>query len=254
MKKIIGNKYVLFGLGILFFFILWEIISLIVANPIKIFPDPISTLKEVGVLFSTSYLYKCVGATFQRMIIGFEISFILALIIGSISGNHPKIQLFLKPLMTVLKSVPTAAIVFIFLALLGVQNAPILMVILVSFTILYDAVVGGFNNIDPIINEALEVDGITRLRKTFSIKIPLSTPYILVGISTSFALSFKLSIMSEIIAGGDGYGLGSAIKAARVDDPSNIVPIFAYSFIAIAFVLLIDIIALVAKSKIKKEK
>lgn len=253
MKRFFTNRYTLYGLGIIFVIVIWTITSLIIANPVKIFPDPIRTIQQVGISLSSSYVYKCLGMTFLRMIIGFAIAFILALIIGTIAGDNQKLQDFLKPLIVTLKSIPTAAVVFIILVLIGVNGTPIIMVSLISFPILYESIIGGFNNIDETIQDSLKVDGSKGLKRIINVKLPLSISYILVGIASSFALSFKISIMSEIIAGGDGYGLGNAIKAARVDDPSNMVPIFAYSFIAVFVILLIDLICFIIKSKYKKE-
>ena len=73
--------------------------------------------------------------------------------------------------------------------------------------------------------------------------MPLSLPYLLVGIESSFALSFKTCIMAEIIAGDTNYGLGSMITAFRSIVPANLTPIFSITLIAIVIVLLINLIS-----------
>ncbi len=215
-----------------------------------VFPDPISTFKETGRLLSSAYIWKCIGWTLLRTLIGFVISFVAAIIIGTIAGNYSKFATFLKPLMVVLKSIPTAALVFLFLVMSGSKWAPVYIVIILSFPILYESVVGGISNISEDIINALKLESHSTLYGIVRVKVPLATPYILVGLSSSFALSIKTEIMAEIITGSTDKGLGCAIQAYRNSDPSNLTPIFAISLIAIVIVLLIDLLEFVVKKKV----
>ena len=253
MKKFITNKYVLTILGCLAFLLIWLIISLSVDDRVLIFPDPLSTFKEAGNILSHTYVYKCIGWTMLRMLIGFSISFVLATIFGIVAGYYPSFKTFLNPIIVVFKSIPTAALVFLFLVVSGARFAPIYIVILISFPILYEAIAAGIGNVDPTLLEAAKVDGGNFFKTIFSIRVPLALPYILVGITSSFALSFKIEIMAEIITGDTRNGLGSAISAAQKNDPSNMVPIFAYSLIAIIFILIVTIIEDLVSKFFKKK-
>ena len=91
------------------------------------------------------------------------------------------------------------------------------------------------------------------INNSLTVKVPLAIPYILVGIASSFALSFKIEIMAEIITGDTKNGLGSAILAAQKNDPTNLIPIFAYSLIAVIIVLIVTAIADIIKKSFKKK-
>lgn len=250
MKKFISNKYTLYGFGIIGFLIIWWIVSLIINETVLVFPDPIKTFEYAGSLFKSSYIYKCIGTTFLRMIIGFVIALVLALFLGIIAGEYPSFEKAFKPTITVLKSIPTATVVFLFLVLMGARNAPVLIVTLISFPILYESVVAGFQSItEPVLNSLL-LERKSKFIKIIKVKLPLSLPHILLGITSSFALSFKIEIMAEIITGDTRVGLGSAILAAQRNDPSNMVPIFAYSLFAIVFMLIFSFIELLLKKKL----
>ena len=252
MKKFITNKYVLTILGCLLFLAIWIIISLAVHDTKMIFPDPLSTFKEAGNILSNSYVYKCIGWTMLRMIIGFSISFALALIFGSLAGHFSSLRTLFKPIIVVLKSIPTAALVFLFLIVSGARYAPIYIVILISFPILYESISAGIANVPKEIIDASKVDGGKGFKTILRVRLPLALPYVLVGLASSFALSFKIEIMAEIITGDTRNGLGAAINMAQKNDPSNMVPIFAYSLIAIVFILLVTIIEDVAAKFVKK--
>ena len=81
--------------------------------------------------------------------------------------------------------------------------------------------------------EASKVDGANYFKSTLFIKLPLAVPFIVVGMISSFALSFKIEIMAEVITGYTRNGLGSVIHFTQVDDPSNMAGIFAYALLAI---------------------
>ena len=96
MKKFITNKHVITILGFVLFLTIWEIISLIVDQNGMIFPGVFATFKEMFVILSKGYVYKCLGYSFYRMMIGFLIAFAVAFVIGivaSISSTFKKIFL-----------------------------------------------------------------------------------------------------------------------------------------------------------------
>lgn len=256
MKKIISiftNHTAIYIYGIFFVFVLWYLISLSQGYGNLIFPNPFETIKEAGVLLSASYIYQCIGWTLLRTLIGFAIALLMALILGLLAGSFKKMRTFLKPLVIVLKSAPTAAFVFLFLILSGSRYAPIYIVIILAFPILYDSVVGGLTSISKEINDSLKIDSRSFWKNFLIVRFPLSMRYILVGLASSFALSFKTCVMAEIIAGDTNYGLGSAITSYRNVDPTNLTPIFAITLIAIIIILLVDLISYLVKSKIEIE-
>ena len=253
MKKFISNKFVLFFLGVLFVIAIWFICSLLFDKNGAIFPSPILTFSKFINLLGEKYTYQCLGYTFLRMLAGFGLSFVVALIFGILAGNHPNFYQFLKPLMTVIKSIPTVALVFLFIVLVVPKNAPIFVVFVICFPILYEGVAGGIKNVDKDMIEASKVDGANYFKSTLFIKLPLAIPYIIVGVVSSFALSFKIEIMAEVITGYTKNGLGSVIHYTQVEDPSNMAGIFAYALFAVIIMLLVSLLEEVIKQILKKK-
>ena len=87
MKKFITKIKFEYILGIVLFLTIWFLISFIVDEKTMIFPDPISTFKETFRILKTNYVYKCLSESLIRLIIGFGISFILALVFGIIAKD-----------------------------------------------------------------------------------------------------------------------------------------------------------------------
>lgn len=240
MKRFIDNKKIIYCLGIVLTLMLWQLLSFTIGKKTMIFPGPFSTFREMIVLLGKAYTYKCIFQSLIRMLIGFLIAFILALIIGTIAGEIEIVEDLLKPTLTTLKTIPTASVVFLFIILSGARIAPVYIVILIAFPILYEGVVGGIKNVDKYVIDASKVCGANMWKRIFYISLPLAKPYIVVSILSSLALSFKIEIMSEVITGSTYPGLGSAISTCRKIEPANMVPIFAYSLIAIIISLIID--------------
>lgn len=247
--KSISNKKVFNILGILLFIFIWELLSLYVGKNTSIFPSPIITFEKTIEILQDAYIYKCLGQTMLRMFLGFACAFVLALIFGVVAGNNERIEELFKPTMTVLKSVPTASLVYLFLVLVGSRITPLFIVVLISFPILYESVVGGIKATPDVLLEACDLDGANTVKKIFYIRLPLAIPYIIVGIVSTFSLSLKIEIMAEVITGYTRLGLGSAILAAQRSDPTDLTIVFAYSLIAIIIMLVFDYVLNIIKKK-----
>ncbi len=253
MRGSISNRQKILwkGAGILLFLVFWQILAMRIGDRRFLLPGPSETIRRVFEMARGAYLYRCIWGTLRRMLTGFLISWILGLLLGCIAGNSERFRLLLEPGITCLKAVPTASLVYLFIVLSGARNAPIYVVILISFPIIYESVCGGIAGVSPEILKALQLDGGDELSHTLRVKLPLALPYIAVGFASSFALSFKIEIMAEVITGYSKLGLGSAILASQRSDPTDMTDVFAYSLSAVLLVLLIDGLARILERKLR---
>lgn len=249
MKKFILNKKFVYLLGIILFFILWGLISLLIKNNTIIFPSPIDTFIELKNVLSSSFTYKCIFTSIWRMLLGFVVSFILAFILATIASYKTFLEDLFKPTIVALKSAPTIVFIFLFLVLVGAKYSSIFVVGVICFPILYESILGGYKNINKDLENIMRLNSKSPIRNLFTIRIPLAFPYILVGILSSFALSIKIEVMAEIISGDTTPGLGALISLSQKQDPSNMAKIFAYGLIIIIFMILITFLETLIKRK-----
>ena len=241
-KSISSKKRIAYLTGIILLVTLWQAFSLLIGEKVMVLPGPKETLEYAIYLLGKSYTYRCIGFTMGKMLTGFLISFVIALVLGMIAGNSEFIEEMFKPILITLRAIPTASLIYLFIVLSGFRNAPMLLVIMISFPIIYEGIKDGIRNVPQGITNAAKVDGSSLFTENIRIRLPLSVPYIIVALATSFSLSFKIEIMAEVITGATNAGLGSAIAGARSADPTNMVPIFGYSLIAVVMMLVIDLI------------
>ena len=254
MKKLFINKYFLTFAGIILFFLLWYLIYLGVGQNRAVFPGPIETIEEAFSYLGSQYLYKSIWGSLSRMLIAFGMASGAGILLGVLVGNITPMKHVFNPTITALKAIPTAALVYLFLILSNLKDAPIYVVMVIVFPLVYEATVAGYSNVDTQLVMASRVDGARSLMCNLKIKFPLSLPYIGVGVLASFSLSFKVEIMAEVITGSTGYGLGTVIRATQGADPTDMVTIFGYSLIAVILVLLISISVDLIKDRLKKSK
>lgn len=248
--KILRNKYLIFFLGFLFIIGLWFLVSALVGLSPAIFPSPVETFKVMFELLGTKTTYKYLGFSILRLIIGFGSSLILAFLLGMLVNHNETLYKFFTPLMTFLKAAPTATFVFLFLVIVGGREAPIFVVILMTFPILYESVVSGVKSTDQNVLEAAKVDGSSKFKTLFLIQLPLGIPYITLGIVSTFGMAFKVEIMAEVIAGITKGGIGTMISTSRLLNASDLTPMFAYSLMAIILVMIVSLATSIIKNKV----
>ncbi|HPM07537.1 MAG TPA: ABC transporter permease subunit [Bacilli bacterium] len=238
-------------LGIGFVFLLWWLTSLIVkATVLPTFPGPEDAIPLFFTLFGEATTWLAVGGTLLRLAISFAIAFLLGSLMGIIAGVNKGFAHFMRPLVITLRTLPTAAVILILIVLLRPLFAPIIIVFLIIFPISYESMATGIKNVNREVREAAKIDGATRLQSIIRIKIPLSLPYVLLGIVSSLGLGMKISIMSEIIAGSNRIsGLGRLIHLAYIE--ADMTRIVAISIFAIILIGLIDLGMYFAKKKLK---
>jgi len=237
-------------LGILFVLGLWWFLSWITHT--ALIPTPWAAFANLGVMLTTREVYQDLWGSLQRLLLGFAFSFLLGSLLGILSGIYKKLQYFLKPLMVTLRTLPTAAVMLIFLALFRFANAPYYIVFLVIFPIAYESMVTGINHIDSGVRDSLRIEGERKVRSIFAVRVPLTAPYVLLGIFQSLGLGMKVEIMSEILA-GDGRmdGLGIGIKLAY--DTPDYLTMYGYAILAVVLIGLIELsLSLAKKYLIKK--
>lgn len=235
--------------GILFVFLLWWVLAICLNT--TLFPDPFKTFGVLGNLIIKPNTWSAIGGTLYRLIVSFLLSFAAALIVGIFAGLFPVMKNFLKPLIIVLRTIPTAALIFVLIVLLKPKMSLFIIDFLLMFPILYEAVCAGTENIDTSVIDALRLE--TKKSSPIAITkviVPMAWPYVILGIVQALGLGMKVSIMSEVLCGDDKIpGLGRMIYAAYIE--TNMSSIFALTLIAIILSGILDLSLHYLKKKYK---
>lgn len=235
--------------GVGFIFLLWIIISL--SANISLFPGPGAVFTRFGELFITSKLYEAIGGSLLRLLIAMGICLGSSLLLGLIGGLSSIFYRFFNPLIIVLRTLPTAAFIYILIVLLKPRYSLFIITSLVIFPIMYEAVASGIRNIDKGIMDSIRLEArIIHPRCLVNIIFPCARENIILGVIQSLGLGMKISIMSEVLVGTDTVkGLGRMIYHAYID--LDMPTVFAVSIYAIIIIGLLDIILHFLKKRLR---
>jgi NitT/TauT family transport system permease protein len=236
-------------LGIALVIFLWWILALIINK--TLFPGPIKTFNTLGTLIIKESTWAAIGGTLFRLVTAFVLSFVAALIFGILGGISEVFRTIFNPIIVVLRTIPTAAVIFVLIILIKPTYGLLVIDFLLMFPILYEAVVSGVKNVDKTLIDAVKLDAGANTRNgLFKVVIPMAWPYIILGIVQSLGLGMKVSIMSEVLCGDDRIpGLGRMINQAYQE--TNVPVIFAITVISILLIAILDLSLNFLKRKYK---
>lgn len=225
--------------SLLFFFvviILWEITSVIVGKDI-ILPSPEKTLfRMVEIIMGKDFLI-IVFSTIIRTLISFFLSLILALFLGILSSGSKRIFSLIDPIVSVIRSTPTMAIILLALIWLGGEKSPIFIGFIVVFPILYSNVMEGFKNIDIKLIEMSQIYEVSNTEIIKNIYIPSIRNYLVAGINATLGLNFKVMISAEVM-GQPSYAMGTNLFIEKINLEMS--GVFAWAIILILIATFFD--------------
>jgi NitT/TauT family transport system permease protein len=157
-------------------------------------------------LFSGELPHDALASTF-RVLGGFAIATVLALILGLLMGASTFVYNLFNPLIQILRPIPPIAYIPLAILWFGLGNPPAFFLISLGafFPVLMNTV-AGVRHVDPILIRAarnLGASGFTLFRR---IILPAATPYILTGLRVGIGVAFIVVIVAEMIAVNNGLG------------------------------------------------
>jgi sulfonate transport system permease protein len=187
--------------------------------PEHLVPAPSSIVETLWQL-GANRLGRHIGASTLRVLAGFDIGTLLALLIGAAMGLSRRLDALLDPAFQALRAIPSLAWVPILLLWMGIDEAPkIALVAIGAFFPVQLSVVAGIRGVDRKLIELGEVNGLSRRALFTRILLPASLPQIFTGLRTGLSLAWMFMVAAELIAAtrGLGYLLSDGRETGRPD-------------------------------------
>lgn len=262
-RRTLSKKLILVGCGFVFLIALWYLVSFLLQKGGSYgLPYPHDSLGLAFSFLGQAKQWKAIGWTLLRLVIGYSISLVAALILGVLAGLFPNIKAFLSPSLGLLKTVPTVAIVVLLVTILltlgdfgAFDYIASALVFVVAFPLLYEAFASGIANEDKGVLDALELEcGRRSFKAITKVLLPDAFPFISLGMAQSLGMSMKVAIMAEVVVSSSVIhpGIGTLILLSR-QQTGGIEEVPAYVLIALAMMILIDIPLIVIKTKKQNE-
>lgn len=226
-------------IGIIFFLIVWQLISSKVGNAV-IMPTPLQTLESIMKIATSKSFYPMVSSTIERTAKGFLIAFATGMLTGMLSGFYRWFREFTSPLIAFVKSAPTMGIILLVLIWMRSDQAPILIGFLVVFPIIHANIAAGIENMDKNMVEMAKIYKISPIKRFSNIYLPAIKPNIKTSLLNAFGLNLKVVIAAEVISQPE-LSIGNGIFLEKVN--INTSGVFAWIFIVVFIVYVWDVIA-----------
>ncbi len=236
MKKTIWKNVIHVLVALLFLVGVWILAYFLVGNELLV-PAFSDCLKEVFVVLGKSSFWSAFLSTVFRVLFAFFLSLVLAGILAVISYLVPAFGRFFTPIVSVLRSLPTLAVLLIILVWAGAGKAPTIVAFLSLFPMLYTGITAALFQVDKELLEMSRVYEVPLKRRILELYLPSIAPYALRESGAALAFSLKLVVSAEVLA-NTYNSLGYWMQEARLY--SEMPRLFALVIVIFLFGLLVE--------------
>jgi ABC-type nitrate/sulfonate/bicarbonate transport system permease component len=175
-------------------------------NPIFL-PGPWVVIGKIVRLGVEGQLGAHVGATLQRVAIGFGGGAVLALLLGLAAGHVRAVRNVVEPVVELLRPIPPLAMLPLFIVWVGIgEGSKVGFITYATFFPMFLTTVHAVSQIDVRLLLAARSLGARPRQLFLFVILPAALPEILTGIRLGVALSFFVIVISEFIAAEAGLG------------------------------------------------
>ncbi len=194
--------------------LIWILLSKIVNNDI-IVPSIKSTfLSMVKIVTDVNFL-SIVGYTILRTLLGFLISLFIATVMGVLSSSFKIIYNLMVPILELLNSIPTIAIIVLALIWLNHELVPMFIGFIMVFPVLFETVLNSILNVDKGIIEMARVYKVYKMGIIRNIYMPSILFNLNSILKSALAINLKMVIAGEVLS-QPKYAIGSSIQLERM--------------------------------------
>lgn len=193
-------KRLLSGVGILLFWLIfWHFLAVLIAEPLFL-PTPFSVFSALFRIFSQGGAYLTALASLLRILTGFFEGVLLGVLLAIVTELCPLLKALLSPVLSVVRSTPVASFIMLLWLILGNENLPIAIALIMVVPLIQGNVSAGIRSISPELNEVCAVYQLS-LKKRFLYHIyPSVMPYFAPAFVNALGLAWKAGVAAEVLA------------------------------------------------------
>jgi NitT/TauT family transport system permease protein len=235
-----SSRFQQFGyrtLGVVLLLLVWFVVADVVLKNYGVIADPIVTAQLVSEEVTHLKFWQAVSFTVSSTFISFLFAFTLALLFATLAHRFRNLQYIIAPFITLFRSAPTIAVIFILLLTIPWSLITVIVAFLVTFPLLYENLLGGLDSVNQIEIEAARSLGLPFIGQIWHIYLPSIKRILLASAISAIGLNFKVVIASEVL-GIPKNSIGYSILEAKQTFEYQLS--FAYLVVAVIIAWIID--------------
>ena len=183
-------------------------------------------------------------------LLAISIASVLGIILGIIISEYRKFSGLILGTVNILYTIPSIALLGFFITITGVGNTTALIALIIYALLpIIRSTYTGIITINPLIIEASEGMGSTKLQQLFKVKLPLALPVLMSGIRNMVTMTIALAGIASFVGAG---GLGVAIY--RGITTNNSAMTFLGSLLIALLALIFDFILGIMEKRLTNHK
>ncbi|MEH7481884.1 ABC transporter permease [Neobacillus drentensis] len=170
-------------------------------------PSPLVVWQGAIDLSKDGSLFKYMGASFLRVIIGWTLGNVVAIPIGLLIGRFSTLRVVLDPIINFIRFIPPLAFITLFMLWFGIgEQSKIFLIMYATFFIVIINTITGVLFVEEDKIRSARSMGASEVQIMFHVIIPASLPYIFTGAKLAMGSSFTAIVGAEMVAANEGIG------------------------------------------------
>lgn len=195
---------------------IWQIVATVGIVNTTLLPAPTEVASTMWALLTDdSILLRHIYASVTRLLAGLALGIIIGMAVGIIIGSSKTARQMFSPLISILITIPTIALVPALLITVGIGSTTVIIAIFLAcfFPVTY-GVVNGIQGIGEQYFRAASISGAGRFFVFRHILLPGSLRSLIPGLRLAIGYSWGALVGAEMLSSGT-WGIGHMIYAAR---------------------------------------
>lgn len=187
--------------------IIWEVAARVGLIEAHLLPAPSRIIQEIFNMGTAGILFGHVGTTVLRVVIGFLLGTIAAVLLGSAVGYFTVLEKLMDPLIQAFRSIPSLAWVPLFILWMGIgESSKVTLIAVGVFFPVYLNIVSGIQGVDRKLIEVGKIYEFTSTETLRKIILPASLPSFMIGLRSGMGLGWMFVVAAEIMGASQGLG------------------------------------------------
>ncbi len=198
----------------MFLWLAWLIAYFIVGND-YLLPSFWETISATWQYLADGAFWRAFAGTLLRTFCAFVISLILGTGFAALSRLCGRVRAFFAPVISLLRTLPTLAVILILLLWTSPTVAPVIVSLFVLFPAVYASALSAFDEVGEEYGELARAFCVSGRRKIFKMYLPLAAPPVLKQSGAIFSLGLKITVSGEVLA-STYRSLGGLMQEAKM--------------------------------------
>ena len=201
-----------------------------------VFPGVATILAAFFRLLAQVHTYVLIGTTLRHLVFSLLIATFFGVGLGLLEGAFPFFRRLLKPLMTMLRSIPMVVLVVVIMVLTRYSRVPYIASVLILLPFNSEAACEGWQSLDPSLMDVYRLNGSMSLFVLVHVHLPLMAGYLRQAYINAVGMGIKLVVSCEYLV-QTRDSLGKAVNTSIYFNEYQ--DIYAYALIMILLVCLL---------------